>query len=274
MEKGSLRLEANISVQSEEEASLGQLPAYKVEVKNLNSFRFLERSINHEIARQTEIRQTGELPVQETRGWNDDKGETYSQRRKEEAADYRYFPDPDLPPLLLERDFVEDIKAGLPELPDAKLARFQSEFGVNSATAIVFVADRASAERAELLLSQAKSAKQDVQQVANAVVNHKVATWLLEDFSKSESDVETEIQRILSEVTTLYAVDSVDEDHLRATVKAVLTDPASASAVMNYHNGKTQVMGFFVGQVMRQIGKKIDAGAVNQLITEELQGMK
>jgi Asp-tRNA(Asn)/Glu-tRNA(Gln) amidotransferase B subunit len=113
-----------------------------------------------------------------------------------------------------------------------------------------------------------------VQQVANAVVNHKVATWLLEDFSKSESEVESEIARILNEVTALYAVDSVDEDHLRATVKAVLTDPASASAVTNYHNGKTQVMGFFVGQVMRQIGKKIDAGAVNQLITEELQGMK
>ena len=156
MEKGSLRLEANISVQSEEEKSKDELPPYKVEVKNLNSFRFLERSINYEIARHVELRERGELPRQETRGWNDAKGQTYSQRSKEEAEDYRYFPDPDIPPLELSAEFIAAIRNELPELPAQKNKRWQSEYGLSEQNARVLAAEPEVSESVEALLAAAK----------------------------------------------------------------------------------------------------------------------
>src|SRR5258708_13478645 len=107
MENSSMRLKTNISVQTPEEKSANMLPPYKEEVKNLNSFRFIERAINYEVKRQTDIRQNGEIPTQETRGWNEGKSETFPQRTKEPAEDYRYFPDPDLPPLRFTKQFIE-----------------------------------------------------------------------------------------------------------------------------------------------------------------------
>lgn len=271
MEKGSLRLEANISVQNEEEKAAGKLPPYKVEVKNLNSFRFLERAIEYEVQRQSELRNRGEVPKQETRGWNDAKGATYSQRSKEEAEDYRYFPDPDLPALELSRDWVSSVQSTLPELPAAKMARFEKEYGLSAQNAEFFTADRDLADRGERLFAAAQVAKANLQQVANAVVNHKVETSLVDVVHVFSEEAEaTEIKRIVTAVAELYAVDTVADDTLDAIVKQVLTDPASQSAIDNYRSGKLQAMGYLTGQVMRAVGKKIDPQQVQAKLREQL----
>jgi aspartyl-tRNA(Asn)/glutamyl-tRNA(Gln) amidotransferase subunit B len=273
MEKGSLRLEANISVQTEEEKAADRLPAYKVEVKNLNSFRFLERSINYEIARQSEIRATGELPVQETRGWNDDKGVTYSQRVKEEAADYRYFPDPDLPPLVLAKDWKDEIAGALPELPDAKLARWVSQFGLSAQSAEVGTSNRSVAEALESLLEASSRQQLEPQKVMNAVLNHKVETWLLDServVFASKNEIHAEQQRVLSAVCELYATDSVDASVLEKAISEVLATPEGQDALLKYRSGKTQVIGFILGQVMRKIQGKVDPKAITKEIKKRI----
>lgn len=275
MEKGSLRLEANISVQTEEEAAAGRLPAYKVEVKNLNSFRFLERSISYEISRQSEIRETGELPVQETRGWNDAQGTTYSQRVKEEAADYRYFPDPDLPPLVLTSEWKQKIAVSLPELPAAKQSRFEAEFGLKPQAAALATVDRTVAERLEQAFRTAAQEKVEVQKVANALLNDKVTTWLksgTELAGKTESEIVTEIDRVIAETQALYARESVDPEHLLSAVTSVLENPAHADVIAKYRAGKVQVIGFLVGQVMRQVGGKSDPQQIQATLVEHLKG--
>lgn len=277
MEKGSLRLEANISVQTEEEKVNNQLPAYKVEVKNLNSFRFLERSINYEIARQSEIRQTGELPVQETRGWNDDKGVTYSQRVKEEAADYRYFPDPDLPPLVLAKEWKDEILSALPELPDAKLARWVSQFGLSAQSAEVATSERIVSQALEALLTTAqsdKTAQVTPQKVLNAVLNHKVETWLQDTArlnSVKSEELSEELQRVVRAVRELYATDSVDTAVLKQAISEVMATSEGQDAAAKYRSGKTQVLGFILGQVMRKIPGKVDPQKVTTEILQALQ---
>lgn len=273
MEKGSLRLEANISVQTEEEKATGKLPPYKVEVKNLNSFRFLERAIDFEIQRHSEIRDRGEVPAQETRGWNDPQGYTYSQRSKEEAEDYRYFPDPDLAPLVLDQRLVQEIADQLPELPREKFARLQQEYGLSSQNAEVFTLEYEVSLGAEQFLQAAKSANLDLQKAANAIVNKKVATWLLDAdqlASQGPTEVTAEIQRVLEEVRKLYATESVPVEELNAIVEEILADPSNHQAVEDYRGGKVQIIGFLIGQVMRRIGKKIDAKEIKELIEQKI----
>lgn len=273
MEKGSLRLEANISVQTDEEKVAGKLPPYKVEVKNLNSFRFLERSIRYEIARHSEMREKGEIPKQETRGWNDAKGATYSQRSKEEAEDYRYFPDPDIPPLVFDDSFFAEISAEIPELPAQIVARWRKDFGLNVASAETLVATPEYARVAEVLLTSAKQKGLDSQKAVNAVINHKIETNLLEDvdsFVQNEALLQSKVKEVLVQIEALYAVDTVDDTFIADVVTKVVTDPANQEAVAKFKAGKTQVIGFFLGQVMRTAGKKLDGGVVTKELTRQL----
>ena len=140
MEKGALRLEVNVSVARDGERGT------KVEIKNLNSFRAVHRSLEYEIARQTRVLEEGGRVAQVTMGWDESREATFEQRAKEEAHDYRYFPEPDLPPLVLDRGWVEGLRARLPELPDARSERYQSEYGLSPYDAGVLTADRAVAE--------------------------------------------------------------------------------------------------------------------------------
>ncbi len=271
MEKGSLRLEANISVQTEEEKAVGVLPPYKVEVKNLNSFRFVERSIRYEIARHSEMREKGEIPKQETRGWNDAKGETYSQRSKEDAQDYRYFPDPDLPPMYFDEAFFAQIAADIPELPTAKMDRWVQSFGLSAQSAETLVSSPQSAAVAEKLLTRSQEKKLDVQKIVNAVINHKIETNLLEEADilvENEALLQRKVDDVLDEALKLYAVDDVDETFLSEVVAKVLTD--NPDAVEKYRSGKTQVVGFLMGQVMRSAGKKLDGAVVTKELVRQL----
>jgi aspartyl-tRNA(Asn)/glutamyl-tRNA(Gln) amidotransferase subunit B len=166
MEKGVIRFEANVSIRASGSRELGT----RVEIKNLNSFRALMRAIDYEVQRQSELVARGERVVQETLGWDETRGETTSQRRKEEAHDYRYFPEPDLPPLHIDPSWLERVLAELPELPEARRERLMSEYGLNASEADVIVEDRATADFFEA------SAR-----ARPALTPRRLAAWLTSD---------------------------------------------------------------------------------------------
>lgn len=251
MEQGGMRLEANISLKK---AGATELPNYKVEVKNINSFRFVEQAIEYEMHRHQELLDAGKTPLQETRGWNPTKSETFSQRAKEDAEDYRYFPDPDIAPIRFTTKQIEAFKKEIPELPDAKQNRWQKEFGIEQKYANVLTAERSTAEWVETIFAQA----QNPNAVANALVNKKITV------KEGES-----ADAVLEKVTQLNQTDTVDTKDLVATIQKVLTE--NADAVAKYRAGDTKVIGFFIGQVMRTLGKKVDANELRATLRSELE---
>jgi aspartyl-tRNA(Asn)/glutamyl-tRNA(Gln) amidotransferase subunit B len=154
MEKGQMRCEVNISLYKEGE---DRLSGTKVEIKNLNSFRVVEKAVEYEIARQTEVLEDGEKVVQETRGWDENKQATVSQRKKESAHDYRYFPEPDIPPLHFTEEYVEELRHRLPEMPQQKERRFQEEYGLNADDAVMLASDKDLADYFEAVMSELAS---------------------------------------------------------------------------------------------------------------------
>src|SRR5215471_7913541 len=172
MEEGSLRCDANISIRPMRQKELG----VKTEIKNMNSFRSVERALSYEAQRQIELLRTGQSIHQETRGWVETKGVTVPQRSKEYAHDYRYFPEPDLPPLLISRDWVEELRARLPELPDARRARYIEQIGLSAQDANVLTEDKALGDYFEqvLAVSQTSNLKDRAKAVANLVLNDVV----------------------------------------------------------------------------------------------------
>ena len=176
MEKGDMRLEPNISLRKAGEKGL---PKYKVEVKNINSFRFVERAINFEIKRQSDLLDEGKTPDQETRGWNEQKQATISQRSKEEAHDYRYFPEPDIPPIRWSRDQITKLEKMLPELPQAKNKRFQKEYVLTSYDAQILTRERQTADYFEEAVLAGKTNNVMAKQIANVIINKKLDLDLL-----------------------------------------------------------------------------------------------
>ena len=234
MEKGSMRLEVNISLSSDK-----KLPEYKVEVKNINSFKFVAKAIDYEINRQTEILNTGKLPAQETRGFSEKMAKTFSQRSKEEAHDYRYFPEPDIPPFTNLKIIVQKLKSQLPEMPDQKINRFIKEYNVSEYNAKILVNDKKLADYFE------KTAKTN--EIANLIVNKKIDINSLAP------------QKILEKVQS-----KIDKTKLEAVVKTVLSQ--NLKAVSDYKNGKLQVIGFLIGQVMKALKGQADPEEIGQLI--------
>jgi len=168
MEKGSMRLEPNISVRT---IGVKELPQYKVEVKNINSFNFVKKAIEYEVERHSKLLEAGKTPVQETRGWDEDKGVTVSQRRKEEADDYRYFPEPDIPPLRFTQAQISELENQIPELPDQKKARFIKDYGLNDYDAALLTETKQLADYFE---ECAKIGKVPAKKLANWMINKKV----------------------------------------------------------------------------------------------------
>lgn len=266
MEKGSMRLEANISVQTGEEKISSMLPPYKVEVKNLNSFRFIEKAISFEVARQSEIRSKEEIPTQETRGWSETKNSTFSQRTKESAEDYRYFPDPDLPPLRFTQEFVEETRSSLPELPDTIVARWAKEYGIKPEYGLILTDSRQEAVLFDVLLAKCKDKQVDPSLLANLIVNKKI-TLKLSNNSKTDT-IQDSIDEIFAQVHTLTQVDTVPDEDISIAVQEVLSE--NEKAVSDYKSGKQQVIGFLIGMVNKKLGKKVDTSKIKLVLENKL----
>ena len=247
MEKGSMRLEANISLSPD-----GKLPNYKVEVKNINSFRFYGLAIDSEIKRQTEVLDKGETPIQETRGFRQDGATTVSQRTKEEAADYRYFPEPDIPTLIISREMVESIRTRLTTLPDEAVDELMKQ-GISASTAKILIQNP---EMVTFIEQVKKINEKHVVSAANAIVNKKIDLKQVtpEEYCKS---VDKQGERKIADVSILEA--------------AIQKNP---KAVQDYLTGNSGATGVIMGKVMRDGGGKIDAQATASLLKELLDKLK
>ena len=291
MEKGSLRADVNVSVRRPG-APLGT----RCEIKNMNSIAFIGQAIEYEARRQIEILEDGGQIEQETRRFDPNKGETRSMRSKEEAHDYRYFPDPDLLPLEFGQDFVDALKAKLPELPDQKKARFVADFGLSAYDASVLVAERESALFYETVLDKLASRARDGKMAANWVINElfgrlnkegrditaspvnaeqlaaivdligegtisgKIAKDLFEIVWQEGGDPRALVEsRGMKQVTDLSAIEKVVDDIIAA-------NPDKAAQVKD----KPQSLGWFVGQVMKASGGKANPQSVNDLLKSKL----
>lgn len=248
MEKGSMRLEANISLQPTR-SDLEGLPPYKVEVKNINSFRFFANSLIFEQKRQAEILDQGKTPVQETRGYRAGTGSTVSQRTKEDAADYRYFPDPDIPPLVISPELVRQISTRLIALPDEMVIVLTSQ-GISASAAKILVKNPGMLK----FIEQVKTLNPKiVQSTANDLVNKKI------DPSKIKP---------ADYVSSLHSSKITDPALLSPLIKQVIA--ANPRVVTDYRGGKTNALGFLVGAVMKVTQGKADASVVNHLLTTSL----
>ena len=292
MQEGSFRCDANVSVRRRGAEQFGT----RAEIKNLNSFRFVEKAINFEVERQIELIESGGKVVQETRLYDPDKGETRSMRSKEAANDYRYFPDPDLLPVLLEPAFIEAVRATLPELPDDKAARFVRDYGLSDYDAGVLTASRELAAFYEDVLRRVGSdpklcanwvmgdfsaflnrdnlevgaAKVDavhlaglVLRIVDATISGKIAKEIFEAMWESGASADAVIeQQGLRQITDTGAIEAaIDEVMAR-----------NPGQLADYRSGKDKLFGFFVGQVMKATGGKANPAQLNELLKAKLAG--
>ncbi len=291
MQEGSFRCDANVSVRRKGDPKFGT----RAEIKNVNSFRFVEKAIEFEIERQIDLIESGKSVVQETRLYDADKDQTRSMRSKEEAMDYRYFPDPDLPPLVVDEAFVREVQATLPELPDTKRARFMSQYGLNRYDAGVLTSSREMAEYYETAVRESKgdpkivanwiavelsgylnldnkdiaespvSAKMIaglVQRIADNTISGKIAKEVLEAMWAGEGDADAVIaKKGLKQITDTGAIEKAIDEVIAK----------NAAQLEQYRAGKEALFGFFVGQVMKATQGKANPQQVNELLKRKLK---
>jgi aspartyl-tRNA(Asn)/glutamyl-tRNA(Gln) amidotransferase subunit B len=288
LEEGSFRCDANVSIRPIGETKLGT----RVELKNINSFRFVERAIESEVARQSAVLDAGGRVVQETRGWNEDDGTTYSLRSKEEAQDYRYFPDPDLPPLVLEDAFVAQVRAALPELPRAKRERFVRDMGLTPYAAQVLTGH----PRVAAFFEEAATLHGDPTKVANFVQSEVLRDVTTHGLQADIPVSPAQLAQLLKLVDTgtisgkqakeVYAKiartprspDDVvaelgmkqvsDVGAIEAVCKRVLEESPKQAAELRA--GKASLMGFFVGRVMKETKGAANPKMVNDVLRKLL----
>ena len=290
MQEGSFRCDANVSVRPRGQQAFGT----RAEIKNLNSFRFVERAIEFEVERQIELIEGGGTVVQETRLYDPDKGETRSMRSKEEANDYRYFPDPDLLPLVVDESLIQAARAALPELPDAKKQRFVKHYGLNAYDAGVLTASRELADYYETVVAalggDAKlcanwvmgdlaaflnkenkdiaaspvSAEQlagMLRRIQDQTISGKLAKEVFEALWNGEGDADAIIaKRGLRQITDMSAIEKVIDEVIAA----------NPEQLAQYRAGKDKLLGFFVGQVMKVSKGKANPQQVNDLLLKKL----
>jgi len=292
MQEGSFRCDANVSVRRKGAEKFGT----RAEIKNLNSFRFVEKAILYEVERQIELLESGGKVKQETRLYDPDKGETRSMRSKEEANDYRYFPDPDLLPVVLDEAFISEVRASLPELPDHKAVRFSSQYGLSSYDAGVLTASRELAAYYEEVAREApgepklaanwvmgelaaalnkdgleiNSGKLPAAQLAGLLkrisdqtISGKIAKEVFEAMWAGGSGADAIIEeKGLKQITDSSAIE-------RAIDEVMAKNPGQLA---DYRSGKDKLFGFFVGQVMKATQGKANPAQLNELLKKKLHG--
>ena len=293
MQEGSFRCDANVSVRPRGREKFGT----RAEIKNLNSFRFVEKAIHYEVARQIELLESGGTVVQETRLYDSDKDETRSMRSKEEANDYRYFPDPDLLPVQIDESFVNAVRATLPELPDEKAARFARDFHLSAYDAGVLSASRELGGYFESLLAQLSPAQAKL--AANWVMGELSSALNRDNLDIGASRVsplqlsgllarivdQTISGKIAKEVFEAMWSDGKSADAIiEASGLKQITDSGAIEGVIDaviaanpkqladYRSGKDKLFGFFVGQVMKATGGKANPAQLNELLQAKLKG--
>jgi aspartyl-tRNA(Asn)/glutamyl-tRNA(Gln) amidotransferase subunit B len=291
MEEGSLRCDANVSVRPKGQAKLGT----KAEVKNVNSFRFIHAALEYEIERQIEVIESGGRVVQETRLWNSTEGRSYSMRSKEQAHDYRYFPEPDLPPLIVSAEFLSETRKKLPELPEARRARMIAEYELNVQDAHTLTASREFADRFEAAARSAKSPRRvanvllselggrlkalglDQEQSPVSMKGVVMAADLL-DAGKISSKQMKQLFDVCFEkdedFPAVYEREKPEQITDASAIEALIDEVIAANPkqVELYRGGKKTVAGFFVGQVMRASKGQANPALLNELVTKKLEG--
>lgn len=261
MEKGSMRLEANVSLLAGNKVQgtryrEEELPNYKVELKNINSFRFLEKAINAELIRQQDVLEKGGTPVQETRGYNENTGKTFSQRVKEEAQDYRYFPEPDIPPINLKTEKLKNLKTKIPELPSKKRERFKKEFGLPENYIEILVGD---CDRANYF-----------EKAVDLALKHNISAKMVGDVMVNQN-LDKEYPEAAGLVKKLVEISKVDYASAENTKKAIeMVIESNPKPVKEFKEGKEQVIGFLIGQVQKELKGKGDVRIIRELIVSEI----
>lgn len=305
MEKGMMRCEANVSVYADGE---DKLSGTKVEVKNINSFKFVEKAINFEIERQTEILEKGEKVIQETRGFDSNRNATVSQRTKESAHDYRYFPEPDIPPLEFTAEYVKELRSHLPELPDAKLKRFQKEYGLNPKDAEIIISEKDLAEYFEEVISELEekvncqeisSAKNKVIKLAvNYIItelrkhisenghligeikitpeNYAEFIGIVADGKINSSAAQTVLLEMYktggdpSQIIAEKNLGQMENDgELENIVDKIISE--NQKSAEDFKAGKGNALQFLVGQVMKETKGKANPGKVGEILKKKLK---
>lgn len=249
MEQGGMRLEANISLASEP----NELPNYKVEVKNINSFRFMEQAIDYEIARQNTLLNDNQIPTQETRGWDMQRQETYTQRAKEEAEDYRYFPDPDLPPIIFDQQQIDELSTRLPELPSVTQKRWLDTYGIEAKYAEHFLESQVTCRWADELFLQADQRQIKPNLVANMIVNKKL-----------KQNPQSSIEQVLDQISSMTERIEIDPEVLNQAIQQIKLD--FPNEWLRYQAGDKKLLGFFIGQLKRKIKTPFDPKQVKSLM--------
>ncbi len=289
MSQGSMRCDANVSVRPKGTTELGN----RTEIKNINSFRFVEKAINIEVQRQIDIIEDGGKIVQETRLYDADKNETRSMRSKEVANDYRYFPEPDLLPIVIDDAYIESVRATLPELPDIKKQRFQDQYALSEYDAMILSSDLSTADYFEEVAKACGDAKLSanwvmgdlqaslnkdeisisespissdalaglIKRIKDNTISSKIAKTVFEAMLAGEGDADSIIEsKGLKQVTDAGAIEKMVDE-------VIANNPAQ---VQQFKEGKEQVIGFFVGQIMKASQGKANPAQVNQLLKEKL----
>ena len=297
MQEGNFRCDANVSVMPKGAKEFGT----RAEIKNVNSFRFVEKAIEYEIARQIEVVKSGKKVIQETRTYDSAKNATYSMRSKEEAHDYRYFPDPDLIPVMIDTAWVDKIRSELPELPEQKKNRYETEYGLSAYDAGLLVGSQVMALFFEKTISELTKAGSDLRAVSKLAAN-----WIGGEFSRLCNDEGLEMDK--SKVTPRHMADIVrltqtqvvsstgakqvlvsafktgadieaiiEKDGLRQVSDTGALDPVIDKIIASYpgqvaefKSGKEKLIGFFVGQVMKETGGKANPAMLQDLIKKKL----
>lgn len=290
MEEGSLRCDANISIRPKGATKLGT----KTEVKNMNSFRSVERAIEYEIARQIDLLEDGKEIIQQTLLWNADTNTAHPMRSKEDSHDYRYFPDPDLIPVVLSEEYINEVRANLPELPEKRKERFMEEYQIPLYDAGVLTQSKSIADYFEQVTARTKEYKLasnwvmvDLMKVLNekklgaeeSPVSSQSLADLINEIGKGTisskiakevfSDMVDSGKEPLAIIKEKNLIQVSDPEEIKKIIRTVID--AAPSQAVEYRNGKEKVFGFFVGQVMKQSKGKANPAMVNELLKEMLQ---